>query len=454
MEVNMLKRVLILTFCLLTIFTTKSLAEVTLDVKTTPNIKKTIHRKISSGHKIIVCKGPTVVVYKNDKKTTVGTVYKGEIYTLEKPFISSEITTPDLYYRIKLNTGKKGWIYSKNVNLLTEDYSKDVQEMLIMNYKFRKKLEKASLDELKNILIEVQNNIRGWHYKEPLEYEIIKLDILLAEINKLYLKKPGKPIYELYKDTREFTLSVLRNEKINKIVYSYILCTVVMANPYIVKTNDLLLAETAYRYYPSERSANVFLRELMINTVKIKEKHLKKIIKMMSKKSFQYSDLGRYYNNIMDIKKAFKYLLAAESNAAFDEDYRKNRMKADKIMLAELYSVNGHYKIAALRYLEVSELYGSYEFKAAWNADKAYKKGIKIKKIDRYKTIKLYKKSDSMEGYYNAGLIYAEMDSFRNVRLMASILKNKFNDIEHANILLDKADKIESRIKKPSIIIK
>ena len=388
-------------------------------------------------------------VYEESASPSVGQVNKGDVYPLIE--IRTVEVTSTVFYRFEIDN-KYAWINSYYAEIFPTKRTENVN-------KYEKYLNGIkSISELKHEYDITKNNIEKRNISGPISEEIMKMPLIMRKNYDLRFKLTPKniePYVKLYDEIKSYTLNKI--EKIEMPKYYKAITILSMIDMYpkwpTIDYGNVMLARQGYELFKYKKSAEELLLQMSLFHNSEDEKYVDEILELMDKNPINYIRLGQYYNGLKNYPKAIGYLYIAK-NVIRGEGDKIFYDIIGKPLLAKCYEETNDYANAASIYLELeaeSGGKGDYAFEAAYNANITLQQGIKVLEIDRYKIIELYKRSGLVEGYYNAGLMYIEMDSPRNARMIADIIKKKFKDNERANFLLDEADKLDAKLKGHNI---
>lgn len=398
----------------------------------------------------IIISAKTINIIDDKSGEQLMEVHRGAIF----PLIAT--ITAESIYKIGLGNNIYADIDISQANILKEDYSEE--KLLRLNSKYSEDIiNMSNIADLKDEFAYLKTKLEIDGYYIPMDYDLLKIPIIL-KVNKDYYFINNNNISEgnnrktFYKNVRKYIVEALDNRyDIDPKNHSLILIEVLndQIGYFSEDTKaDLLLAKKAFELNPSKSIASVLIDKMAANPTEEDEYLIGKTIELLPSNSSSYTKVGLYYRGIKKYNEAIRYLKSAEEIVKQEKDEERALFELiGKAILAQLYEKIEDYGNAAIKYIELESKYGGYAFRAAYNAQKAKEIGINLPGIDYYKIIELYKRSNDPDGIYNAGLIYIEMGSPRNARLMAKILKNNYNRIEEANILLDDADKLDARLK-------
>ncbi|MFA5893450.1 MAG: hypothetical protein WC903_05775 [Candidatus Margulisiibacteriota bacterium] len=366
----------------------------------------------------------------------------GQIYSLEG--ILTGESPSEVYYKISYSSTNDIFVVnSKSVNLLKEDFS--INRMNEIRASWAKDNKALSFKSIRDKFKTLKSELDNWDYSVPYEYEIIKI-VGLLDVNYSASKTSFKQANSFYKEAREYILALLNKTEINPHAYSVIASSLLGLSPALVFDSraNYELAKEAFDKYPSDRSSESLLLNLGGASDDVDPGLIESIFKYAKANSANNTMVGNYYYYSNNKSTAEVYYRVAESLAKIEPPKEKNYyIVVGRPNLAKILEDKEDYAGAAEIYLELENY-----FKAAWCYGQSLDNDVAVPGMDYYKIIDLYERSNDPSGYYNAGLIYVnKYSSPRNARLMAKILKEKYNNSEYANILLDAADKLDARLK-------
>ncbi|MBU0629414.1 MAG: hypothetical protein KKC80_00660 [Candidatus Margulisbacteria bacterium] len=388
---------------------------------------------------VVITKGHNINIY-NEKGDYVGDVNANEAYVVFK--VEKNDLNQTLAYWFYFNNNIAS-IEADKAGMLKKYDNKEMQDIYDEFYKSINSVNRLDTlkKEYKKLIAEYKNRDLTF----PSEYYLAPYLAILNRIN-FCLKDKLNERLGFYNEIRKFLLLQLKVNDVDRQFHSKALMFLVGNDVSGNNQNSLSLAKEAFELDISQESADLLLSQLALSGVEEPPLLISNVVKYMSNNWSSNLYLANYYELIGNDDNAIKYYLIAEEKVS--ENYKVIFDVLGTPKLAKLLFKKEQYVPAAQRYLHLGNIREkNYYFDAALSFAKALEKGDIIEGIDIYRLIEFYKKSDMPDGYYNAGLLYIEMGSPRNARMIANELKKKFNEIEKANILFDEADKLDARLK-------
>ncbi len=405
---------------------------------------------VISNKSVIIPRNANIVLLDSNYNRISDEVKTGDIYKIVG-IVSSEVSGK-LFYIIDLN-GNNALVNTPYVGVINENINDNIDKLKNNQAKYWQLLKDInSVDDLKLEFMQLKDSLTTWDYFSPIEYEAIKLEYIMRKNFEMSIREKKISNYSsFYKDIKAYILSLIedKNITINSAVASHLLVSLIVYDPMVFSSNNsdnnMAIAKMAYDLKQNTESADIFIRELSTYSKTDYESVISAIMRNMTDSSSNYANIGDYYCNIGNYDEAIAYFKIAIIKSEGKEHKFIHRYA--KTRLANAYGKINDYENAANEYLTLEYEYGGFAFQAAWHADQARNNGVSINGIDIYSIIELYKKSNDPNGIFNAGKLYYEIKSPRNVRLMANILKDKYRQYESANILFDDADRLEAQLK-------
>jgi len=338
-------------------------------------------------------------------------------------------------------------------------------------------ISKDNINQIDKLADSCINEMDNVEFDKCLPVKIDMLKAILIKNKSLATKSNVMICKKIYAKIRRYIISkediyieILSNDSI-----SDLFLTLVNTNP-APNGDDIGIAKKAFMFNKSSNNAALLIN-LIIDYPK-QEIDNEVVLQALDKLNSTSGDLAiaaKYWKikkpNISNLEKRIFGNMSYEEasclakteiiNKSANKKYGKlvkeyvdeidsNDKLKDTVRSAKAASQDGRFSDAAKEYLKINNK-GRYSFDIAFNSEKALRAGQDLpEQLNNkwYSVIDYYKKSNTAGGYYNAGLIYAtEFESPRNARLMAEIIRKKYNNKELSNSLLDEADKLDAKLK-------